>query len=79
LVTGWAGGLIKHRATAAVDAKISGVDAESMKMRVAPPQGNLEGLVKIGDGAVAANQKPAPDHGADLPQDYFELIHKGFN
>ena len=48
-------------------------------MRVAPAQGNLEDVMKIGDRAVAADQKPAPDHGADLTQDYFELVHKGLN
>jgi hypothetical protein len=44
---------------------------------VAPAQGELEGDVEIGDAAVAADKKPAPDQGADATQHHAELVDEG--
>jgi hypothetical protein len=35
--------------------------------------------VKTRNAAVAVDQKAAPDHGTDTPQNYFELINNGFD
>lgn len=34
-------------------------------MQVTPVNGNLQGAMEVGDGAVTADQKPSPDHRAD--------------
>jgi hypothetical protein len=45
-----------------------------MQVGVIPAHGDLQGMMKIGDGAVAAHQNPAPDQRCDLTQPDVELI-----
>ncbi len=49
------------------DAILPAVD-ESVQVLVAPAEGDLEGVVEVGDAAVAADKEPAPDQGADAAQ-----------
>ena len=45
-----------------------------MQMGVIPAHGDLQGIMEVGDGAVAAHQEPAPDQRRDLAQPDVELI-----
>jgi hypothetical protein len=53
----------KADATDAADAVVFAPDTEAMQVGVIPAQGDLQGMMQISDGAVAAHQQPAPDQG----------------
>jgi hypothetical protein len=42
------------------------VDVEAVEVGVGPAEGNLEGVMEVGERTVAADQEPPPDHGADV-------------
>ena len=44
----------------------------------APAQSDLQGGMQVGDGAVAADEQPAPDQRADAAQGDAQLVHDGF-
>jgi hypothetical protein len=60
---------------ARVVAKADATDAEAMQVGVISAHGDLQGMMEISDGAVAAHQEPAPDQGRDLTQPHVELIN----
>src|SRR6478752_2481168 len=45
-----------------------------MEMGVAPAEGDLDDVMELGNGALAADQDSPPDHGADLAAPDVELI-----
>jgi hypothetical protein len=49
-------------------------DDKLVQVVTAPVQGNLEGVMKIGNRAVTANQEPSPDDRTDLPDPHPKLI-----
>ena len=51
------------------------MDMKTVQMLVAPAKRDLEDVVQIGDRAVAAHQKPSPDHRTDLAKPYVEPIN----
>src|SRR5262249_13542682 len=53
---------------------IPAVNAEAMEMGVAPSEGDLDDVMELGDGTLAADQDPSPDHGADLADPDVELV-----
>jgi hypothetical protein len=55
-------------------AVLPAVDDEAVQVLVAPARGDLERGVEIGDAAVAADKKPAPDQRADATQHHAELV-----
>ncbi len=59
------------------DPVIPAVDAEAMEVGVSPAEGDLDDGMEINQGAVAAHQKPPPDHGADLADPDMELVDLG--
>jgi hypothetical protein len=46
-------------------AVLAPLDDEAMQVLIAPAEGRLHGGMEVGDGAVAADQQPAPDQRAD--------------
>ena len=48
-----------------------------MEMKVGPTKGDLEVVVELGKSAVATDQEPPPDHGADPTDPDVELIDLG--
>ena len=53
------------------------MNAKLMKVVIRPSHGNLDDVMQIGDGGVAADQQSAPDHRANVLQHHFELINDG--
>src|SRR6266702_5691113 len=51
------------------------MDMKTVQMLVAPAKRDLEDVVQIGGRAVAAHQKPSPDHRTDLAKPYVEPIN----
>src|SRR5512135_1695156 len=56
------------------DAVVPAVDAEAMQMGVAPAEGDLDDVMELSEGTLAADQDPPPDHGADLADPDVELV-----
>src|ERR1017187_69097 len=56
------------------DPVVLAVNVEPVQMGIAPAHGNLNGVMEIGDGLIAAQQNAAPDHGAHTPQNHLELV-----
>ena len=48
-----------------------------MEVEVGPAEGDLDGVMEGGQRAVAADQEPPPDHGADLPDPDMEQVDLG--
>src|SRR4029079_912410 len=64
-----AGGIIRKGDAAEVGgAERLAVDHELMEVGVAPAHRDLEHVVQVGDGGVAADEQSAGDHRTDLPQ-----------
>ena len=61
-------------AASVADAVFAPVDKEAVEVVVAPVEDELQGGVKFGDRAVAADQDPAPDQRADAVQHHPELV-----
>ena len=59
------------------EAIVAAVDAEAVEVGVGPAEGDLDGRMEIGQGAVAADQEPPPDHGANLADPDMELVDLG--
>jgi len=57
-----------------VDAVVLAVDLESIQMLITPAKCNLKRVVQVGDSAIATNQQAAPDHWADLANQYMQPI-----
>jgi hypothetical protein len=53
------------------------MDVKRVKIGVAPREDDLQRLMEGGQGCSAADEKPAPDQGADPLDDYTELIDVG--
>jgi hypothetical protein len=60
-----------------VDTIVLAMDMKHIQMLIAPTKGNLYGVMQISDRAVAAHQKPAPDHGTDLVNPNVESVNLG--
>jgi hypothetical protein len=58
------------------DAVVLAVDHKAVQVGVGPVEGNLEDVVEVGDGGIAANEQPAPDRRADLKQRGVELLDR---
>jgi hypothetical protein len=65
----------KADATDAADAIVFATDAKAMQVGVIPAHSDLQGIMEIGDGAVAAHQQPAPDEWRDPTPPDVELIN----
>jgi hypothetical protein len=50
------------------------VNMEAVQMGIAPPHGELNGIVEIGDRLIAPQQNAPPDHRAHAPQHDLELV-----
>lgn len=59
------------------DAIVAAVDAKPVEMEITPAESDLEHVMEVGEGAIAAHQEPPPDHGADLPDPGMELVDLG--
>jgi hypothetical protein len=53
------------------------MDAEAMEVGVGPAEGDPDGAVEGSERAVAADQEPPPDHGADPADPEMEQIDLG--
>ena len=53
------------------------VETEAMEVVVAPVEEDLDDVLELGQGAVAADQEAPPDHGADLADPEVEQIDLG--
>lgn len=51
--------------------------AEAVEVGVGPGEGDLDGGMEVGEGVVAADQEPSPDHGADRADPDVELVDLG--
>lgn len=49
-------------------------DTKFVEMRIGPAHGDLKRVMQIRNATVVANQQAAPDHRADFPQPYPQLI-----
>ena len=59
------GVVAEAEAARVADAVLASMDHEAVEVLVAPAEDELQGGVEVGDGAVAPDQNPAPDQGAD--------------
>jgi hypothetical protein len=64
----------KADATDAAATVVFATDAKAMQVGVIPAHGDLQGIMEIGDGAITADQQPAPDQRCDLTQPDVQLI-----
>jgi len=48
--------------------------AQSVEMAVGPAEGDLQHIMEIGDGSLAADEQPAPDRRADLDERDVKLV-----
>jgi hypothetical protein len=58
------------------EAEVRAVDAVPMELRIIPAEGDLEGIVEIGEGALTAEQKAPPDHRADPADPDVEVVDR---
>ena len=66
------------RFDAAIGAVVAPLDHEAVEVLITPAQSHLQGGMQVGDGAVAADEEPAPDQRADPAQDDPQLVdHRG--
>jgi hypothetical protein len=61
-------------APGATDSVLLAVNVELVEMKVFPPHGDLEDVVKVGDGHVAWHEETSPDHGAHVAQRHFQAV-----
>jgi len=50
------------------------IDHESVEMAVGPAEGDLQHVMEVGDGSLAADEQPAPDRRADLDERDVKLV-----
>ena len=62
-------------ATGPGDTARSPMDDESVEVFIAPAQHQLERVMQVDDGAIAADENSTPDQRADAAQDETELVH----
>jgi hypothetical protein len=48
-----------------IDAVVLAMDDEGMKMRIRPAHDELQNIMEIGNGAVAADKKASPNRGTN--------------
>jgi hypothetical protein len=56
---------------------LSAMDLEAVQMLVAPEKHNLEDVVKMCQGGIAAREETAPDEGADPSENNTQLVDAG--
>ena len=57
------------------NAVIFAVDVETIQVGIAPTHGDLNGVMEVGDGVLAPQEQPTPDHRADAAQNHLELVN----
>jgi hypothetical protein len=67
----------ERKAADPANALVAAVDAEAVEVGVGPAEGDLEGVMEGCQRAVATDQEPPPDHGADLADPDMEQIDLG--
>jgi hypothetical protein len=67
----------KPQTTGLRDAITLPPDDELMEMLAFPAHGDLEGIMQVGNGAIAADEKTPPDARTDLSQPDVELVDFG--
>ena len=58
-----------------INAIVLAVDEEGMEMRIGPAHDELQNIVEIGDGTVAADKNASPNRGANATQPNAKLIN----
>ena len=57
-----------------INAIVLAMDEEGMEMGIRPAHDELQNIMEIGNGAVAANKKASPNHGTNSAQPHAKLI-----
>jgi hypothetical protein len=57
------------------NAVVFAVDVKTFQVGVRPTHGDLNGVMEVGDGVVAAQEQSATDHRADAAQGDLELVN----
>jgi hypothetical protein len=59
-----------------IDAVVLAMDEEGMKMRIGPAHDELQNIMEVSDGTVAADKKASPNRGANATQPNAKLINR---